>query len=125
MNFNETKPIYLQITDYISDKIISNILKEGDRIPSIRELGSELEVNPNTIMRSYEWLAERKIILNKRGIGYSICDDAREIIVKQYKEELMESDLKAVAQTMLKLDVTIEELSERLEMHLKSITTQK
>ena len=118
MNFNETKPIYLQITDYIYDRIISNLLREGDRIPSIRELGGELEVNPNTVMRSYEWLSERKIIFNRRGVGFFICDGARELIIKHRKEELVERELKTIAQTMIQLDVSIEEINSSLKTHL-------
>ena len=69
MEFNQNKPIYLQIADGISEKILSGELKEGDRILSVRELGSELGVNPNTAMRSYEKLTMDGIIYNQRGIG--------------------------------------------------------
>ena len=121
MNFNETKPIYLQIADYIYDRIIDNLLKEGDRIPSIRELGGELEVNPNTVMRSYEYISERNIIRNKRGVGFSVCEDAREIIISHRKKELMDRELKAIAQTMIQLDMTIEEISTSLLAHLEEM----
>ena len=72
MEFNQNKPIYLQIADGISEKILSGELKEGDRILSVRELGGELGVNPNTAMRSYEKLTMDGIIYNQRGIGYFV-----------------------------------------------------
>ena len=122
MNFNESKPIYLQIADYISDRIITNEWKGGDRIPSIRELGGELGVNPNTVMRSYEWLSEREIIFNKRGIGFFFCDEARMIIINMRKKELIERDLLSIAQMMLQLDVTIEDVNKHLESHIINIT---
>ena len=57
MNFNTEKPIYLQIVDVISDRILSGELQGGDRIPSVREYGADIGVNPNTMMRSYEKLS--------------------------------------------------------------------
>ena len=122
MTFNESKPIYLQVADYISDRIISNVWKEGDRIPSIRELGGELEVSPNTVMRSYEWLSERDIIFNKRGIGFFFCSEARAIIINLRKKELMEKNLFSIAQTMLQLDVSLEEVTRCLEIHLTNMS---
>ena len=72
MNFNTEKPIYLQIVDVIADRILSGELKGGDRIPSVREYGADIGVNPNTMMRSYEKLTADGIIYNKRGIGYFV-----------------------------------------------------
>ena len=77
MELNQNKPIYLQIADGISEKILSGELKEGDRILSVRELGSELGVNPNTAMRSYEKLTMDGILYNQRGIGYFVADGAK------------------------------------------------
>lgn len=125
MTFNESKPIYLQITDYISDRVISNVWKEGDRIPSTRELGGDLEVNPNTVMRSYEWLSERNIIFNRRGIGFFISSDALKVITDQRKKELMDRDLRSIAQTMTQLGVTIEEVNKQLERLLVTIKEEK
>lgn len=71
MEFDSNKPIYLQICDSIFDRILSGDLQPGGRIPSVRELGADIGVNPNTVMRSYEKLTDAGIIFNKRGIGYS------------------------------------------------------
>ena len=83
MDFNSDKPIYLQIADSICDRILSGELKSEDRIPSVREYGAELGVNPNTMMRSYDKLLNEGIVFNKRGIGYFISPDAREKVLAQ------------------------------------------
>lgn len=72
MEFNEHKPIYLQIADNLCDKILSGEWQPEERIPSVRELGIVLGVNPNTIMRTYEHLQSADVIFNKRGVGYYI-----------------------------------------------------
>ncbi len=109
MNFNTDKPIYLQIVDVICDRILSGELKGGDRIPSVREYGADIGVNPNTMMRSYEKLTVDGIIFNKRGIGYFVADDARDTVLAAQRKEFMEKDVPAILQRMrlLGLDSTI------------------
>lgn len=109
MNFNTDKPIYLQIVDVICDRILSGELKGGDRIPSVREYGADIGVNPNTMMRSYEKLTADGIIFNKRGIGYFVADDARDTVLAAQRKDFMEKDVPAILQRMrlLGLDSTI------------------
>ena len=68
MEFNSNKSIYLQICDELCERILSGSLAEEDRIMSVREYGASVGVNPNTVMRSYEWLTRQGIIHNRRGI---------------------------------------------------------
>lgn len=82
MEFNSNKAIYLQISDIICEKILSGELKADDRIPSVREYGASIGVNPNTVMRTYEKLTNEGIIYNKRGIGYFICAEAKDIVLE-------------------------------------------
>ena len=65
MEFDSNKPIYLQICDSIFDRILSGDLQPGGRIPSVRELGADIGVNPNTVMRSYEKLTDAGIIFKE------------------------------------------------------------
>ena len=83
MEFDNNKPIYLQISDSLCERILSGELKPEDRILSVRELGSELGVNPNTVARSYEKLTDAGIISTKRGLGYFVAPGAKESSVKR------------------------------------------
>ena len=69
MEFDANKPIYLQISDSLCERILSGSLQPEDRILSVRELGAEIGVNPNTVARSYEKLTDAGIIYTKRGLG--------------------------------------------------------
>ena len=93
MEFNANKSIYLQICDVIYEQILSGELKADERIASVREYGAEIGVNPNTVMRSYEKLTNEGIIYNRRGIGYFICPDAKEIVQKGQQKEVIEKEL--------------------------------
>ncbi len=109
MNFNTDKPIYLQIADVISNRILAGDLKGGDRIPSVREYGADMGVNPNTMMRSYETLTDDGIIYNKRGIGYFVADDAKETVLAAQRKDFIEKEVPAIRERMklLGLDSSI------------------
>ena len=115
MNFEDHKPIYLQISDTICEKIINNEYAEDDRIPSVREMGALLGVNPNTIMRSYEYLKSIEVIYDKRGVGFFIAPKAKRIVKKIYKEDFIEKELPTLIKKMKLLDIEIDDLKKRLE----------
>lgn len=89
MEFDVNRPIYLQIYDTICDQVLSGALVPAGRIPSVREYGAQLGVNPNTIMRTYEKLTTDGIIYNKRGLGFFISQDAREKVLEYKKTEFV------------------------------------
>ena len=100
MEFDSNKSIYLQITDMICDRILCGELKPGDRIASVRELGADYQVNPNTVVRSYEKLTADGIIYNKRGIGYFIADNALETVLERQRQEFIEQEVPRIRRRM-------------------------
>ena len=100
MDFNSERPIYLQIADTVCSRILSGELKAEDRIQSVREYGAELGVNPNTMARSYEKLTADGVIYNKRGIGYFITPDAKDLILKRMKADFLEREVPALKARM-------------------------
>jgi DNA-binding transcriptional regulator YhcF (GntR family) len=110
MEFNSNRSIYLQICDSICEKVLSEELKQDDRILSVREYGAEIGVNPNTIMRSYEKLTNEGIIYNKRGIGYFISSEAKEKILESQRKEFIENELPLIKRKMELLGLKKEDL---------------
>lgn len=110
MEFDSNKSIYLQITDMICDRILGGELKPGDRIASVRELGADYQVNPNTVVRSYEKLTADGIIYNRRGIGYFIADDALETVLKQQRREFIEQEVPRIRRRMELLGLNISDI---------------
>lgn len=100
MEFNSNKSIYLQICDAICEQVLIGALRPDERIPSVREYGADIGVNPNTVMRSYEKLTNEGIIYNKRGIGYFICPEAREIILEVQRKDFLENELPLILKRM-------------------------
>jgi len=93
MQFKEKKAIYIQIADKITDNILSKRWKAEERIPSVREMAIDMEVNPNTIARTYGYLQDLEIITNKRGIGYFVSSKARDLSVKSKRQDFIKNEL--------------------------------
>lgn len=110
MEFSNNKSIYLQICDAICEQILTGALKSDERIPSVREYGAEIGVNPNTIMRSYEKLTADGVIYNKRGIGYFISPDARETVLTAQRKEFIENELPQILRRMKLLGIDFKDM---------------
>lgn len=93
MNFKDNKAIYLQIADRIGDDVLSGKLAVEAKIPSVREMAAQIEVNANTVARTYEYLQQSGIIYTKRGLGYYVAPDARDTIVRMRREQLMQGEM--------------------------------
>jgi GntR family transcriptional regulator len=119
MQFRESVSIYLQIADYICEKILLKQWRVDERIPSVRELAMQLEVNPNTVMRTYEFLQQQNIIYNQRGIGYFVSSDAIKNATQYRKTEFMENELPVLFRNMYMLGMDAEELIPRFETYKK------
>lgn len=112
MNFKESKAIYLQIADRICDEILLGQFAEEERIPSVREYATIVEVNANTVMRSFDYLQSQNIIYNKRGIGYFVSTGTRELIHSLRKNTFLKEELDYFFKQIKTLDIPIEEITD-------------
>lgn len=110
MEFKSQKPIYRQIADFILEMVLSEQWKGGDRIQSVRELAAEVEVNPNTVARTFNFLNDRELIYNKRGVGYFLVEDALEKAYSLKKDTFVKEELPDLFKTMDLLKIDFNEL---------------
>ena len=104
MNFKESKAIYLQIADRICDEILLGQFAEEER--------TIVEVNANTVMRSFDYLQSQNIIYNKRGIGYFVATGARELIHSLRKNTFLKEELDYFFRQIKTLDIPIKEITD-------------
>lgn len=93
MEFESHKSIYLQIADNICNQILKGELAQGKRAPSVRNLAVELEVNRNTVMRTFTYLQNENILINKRGVGFFVAEDATKRILENEKNTFFKKEL--------------------------------
>jgi DNA-binding transcriptional regulator YhcF (GntR family) len=122
MEFGDSNAIYLQIADQLSENILLKRWNPGDRIPSVRELAVSIEVNPNTVMRTFNYLQEKGIIYNKRGIGYFVSDDGFEKTTALRKENFIIQELPRLFRELRLLNLTMEDLSNFYDRYTDSKT---
>ncbi len=111
LDYRDTRPIYSQIADGLRSQILTGLLAEGDRLPSVRELAGELTINPNTIQRSYRELENEGFIVTVPGKGCFVCALPKNSARQQ---ELLEA-FDSAAKELLALGLTREELTARLQ----------
>lgn len=117
MQFRESQPIYLQIAHYVCEKILLKEWKSADRILSVRDLSVLLEVNPNTVMRTFEFLQQNEIIENERGIGFFVSDKGYLKALAYCKKEFTEKEMPFFFRNLVLLDLEINELEAPFERY--------
>ncbi len=119
MQFDKNIPIYIQIEDFIKEKIFHLIWTAQARIPSVRELAEVLEVNPNTVMRAYDSLEKETIIFNQRGIGFFVSDDAVALI-KNNRTHKFFTQLPLFFKTMDELNIDVQDIQVKWSEYVKT-----
>jgi DNA-binding transcriptional regulator YhcF (GntR family) len=112
IDFKSTKGIFQQIADNLCHQILEGKLPPGERVPSVRDLAVEFEVNRNTLLRTYSILEDAAIIVNKRGIGFFVAENAVELIRKNEKTEFFNNDLPEFMRKVELLKLTESDLSD-------------
>lgn len=124
MDFKSSKGIFQQIADTLSHRILEGSLPAGDRVPSVRDLAEEFEVNRNTLLRTYALLNDAGIIENRRGVGFFVTDDAVERIRSKEKAAFFDNELPEFIQKVQLLKLTPSDLSDLLLILEKNKTDE-
>ncbi len=119
MEFRDKQAIYLQIAEYVCEKILLKQWLIGDKILSIRDLASSLEVNPNTIQRTYDFLQQQNIIVNKRGIGYFVTDDAEMRVMDFRRRQFFEHELPVFFRNLYLLNLGFDDIKKEYEKYIQ------
>ncbi len=114
-DFKTSKGIFQQIADTLSHRILDGRIRAGDRVPSVRDLAEEFEVNRNTLLRTYSLLSDAGIIENKRGVGFFVAEDAVDRIRTNEKTEFYANELPEFLNKVRLLKLTLFDLSELIQ----------
>ncbi|MFD3261123.1 GntR family transcriptional regulator [Paenibacillus lentus] len=109
IEFDNNLPIYLQIMNYIKREIVTGKLKAGDKIPSVRELAAELQINPNTVQRTFQELEREAIVETRRGLGRYVTSEESKIMM--IKKEMAGDLLERFIHGMQELGFTSEDIA--------------
>ena len=106
-------PVYEQIIKQVEEQVLTGILKEGDKLPSVRSLSVKLSINPNTIQKAYTELDRRQLIITVPGKGSFISEKAIEVVRANSREKMTE--LNKIIRELALAGVTKEEIINNIE----------
>lgn len=113
--WNDTQPIYRQLRDLVVAMILDGTLKEGDALPSVRQVAAEYRVNPLTVLKSYQGLADEGLVEKRRGLGMFINAGARELLLAGERQRFLKDQWPAILMTIRRLGLNLDELQRKAE----------
>ena len=108
--WNDSQPIYRQLRDRGVHMILDGVLKEGDPLPSVRNVAAEYRVNPLTVLKAYQELVDEQLVEMKRGLGMFVRAGARDLLLKGERQKFLAEEWPRVAEKIQRLGLTQKEL---------------
>lgn len=122
MEFKPNYPIYLQVADFVCEKVLTGEWKNGDKLPAVKELSVSTSVNPNTVIKALGYLTDNGILQSQRGLGYFLTDNAEAGTLALKRRQFIEIDLPQVLASMQLLGIGFDEL-QRIHQQLGQATS--
>jgi GntR family transcriptional regulator len=108
--WNDSQPIYRQLRDRVVAMILDGVLKEGDPLPSVRNVAAEYLVNPLTVLKGYQQLVDERLVEKRRGLGLFINAGARDLLLQGERQRFLAEQWPAIHATIQRLGLTPQEL---------------
>ena len=115
--WNDSQPIYRQLRDSVVHMILDGVLKEGDALPSVRNVASEYRINPLTVLKAYQELVDEELVEKRRGLGMFVRDGARGLLLKGERQKFLNEQWPRVHDTIQRLGLNAKELLDAVTRH--------
>ena len=110
VNWNDNTPIYRQLRDRVVAMILDGVLKQGDPLPSVRQVAADFQLNPITVSKAYQELVEEELVEKRRGLGMYITDGARDLLLKSERAHFLREEWPALRERMKRLGLDLKTL---------------
>ena len=111
LQWNDSEPIYRQVRDRVVAMILDGVLKEGDPLPSVRNVAAEYRINPLTVLKGYQQLVDAELVETRRGLGMFVKDGARNLLLKDERQKFLAEQWPRIFETIQRLGLTDELLN--------------
>jgi GntR family transcriptional regulator len=108
--WKDNQPIYRQLRDRVVAMILDGVLKEGDSLPSVRNVAAENRVNPLTVLKAYQGLADEELVEKRRGLGMFVTSGARDALLREERDNFLKIQWPQICETIRRLGLTPDEL---------------
>jgi GntR family transcriptional regulator len=110
LEWNDSQPIYRQLRDRVVAMILDGVLKEGDPLPSVRNVAAEYRVNPLTVLKGYQELVDEQLVEKRRGLGMFVTAGARKLLLKGERQKFLADEWPRIHATIQRLGLAAEDL---------------
>jgi GntR family transcriptional regulator len=108
--WNDSQPIYRQLRDRVVAMILEGVLKEGDPLPSVRNVAAEYRLNPLTVLKGYQQLVDEQLVEKRRGRGMYVAEGAKRALLKDERQRFLDNEWPRVYATIQRLGFSAAEL---------------
>lgn len=105
-NWDDSQPIYRQLHDRVVAMVIEGVLKEGEALPSVRQVATEYRLNPLTVLKAYQQLADEGLVEKRRGLGMFVAPGASQALLKDERERFLANEWPRVHATIQRLGLS-------------------
>jgi GntR family transcriptional regulator len=123
--WNDSQPIYRQLRDTVVAMILDGVLKEGDPLPSVRNVAAEYRVNPLTVLKAYQQLVEEQLVEKRRGLGMYVREGAPKLLRKDERQKFLTEEWPRIEATITRLGLSADELLNGRKAKGKSETEER
>jgi GntR family transcriptional regulator len=123
--WNDSQPIYRQLRDRVVDMILDGLLKDGDPLPSVRNVAAEFRVNPLTVLKGYQQLVDEDLVEKRRGLGMFVKTGARDVLLKAERQKFLTEQWPRIHATIQRLGLTPDELLSAAPTRPSTNTTEE
>jgi GntR family transcriptional regulator len=115
--WNDSTPIYRQLRDRVVAMILDGVLKQGDALPSVRQVAADFQINPITVSKAYQELVDENLVEKRRGLGMYVTEGARGALMKSERDRFLTEEWPPLYARLTRLGLTLQELMEETRDH--------
>jgi DNA-binding transcriptional regulator YhcF (GntR family) len=108
--WNDSTPIYRQLRDRVVAMILDGVLKQGDALPSVRQVAADFQINPITVSKAYQELVDENLVEKRRGLGMYVTEGARSALMKSERDRFLTEEWPPLYERLTRLGLTLEQL---------------
>jgi GntR family transcriptional regulator len=110
VTWHDNTPIYRQLRDRVVAMILDGVLKQGDALPSVRQVAADFQLNPITVSKAYQELVDENLVEKRRGLGMYVSEGAREALLRNERERFLREEWPLLRMRLQRLGLTIDDL---------------
>src|SRR5688572_3682836 len=110
VTWNDNTPIYRQLRDRVVAMILDGVLKQGDALPSVRQVAADFQLNPITVSKAYQELVDEQLVEKRRGLGMYVTEGARDALLKSERERFLREEWPLILERIRRLGLSLDHL---------------